>query len=237
MESAPEISVISLLLIGFALGLQHAVEADHLAAVSTIVSEKKDLLSATIVGGLWGVGHTLALLMVGAVVVILKVQISQTTETHLEGVVGVMLIALGINALRKPLMADKYHLHTHEHEGREHAHFHAHENGQRRAGHHRYSVRSILVGMVHGLAGSAGLMLLVVPATQTPATALGYIAVFGVGSIIGMAAMSFLFGLPVKFAAERLSSFRTGIQVTAGIFSFLLGGYIVYEKLVAVRNF
>ena len=233
MDGTTELSIITLLIIGFALGLQHAVEADHLAAVSTIVSEKNDLLSASAVGALWGVGHTLSLLIVGAIVVILKVQISQTTGTRLESVVGLMLIALGINALRKPFTADKYHLHAHNHGGREHVHFHAHDKGGNPKSHHRYSIRSVIVGMVHGLAGSAGLMVLIIPVAQTPATALSYIAVFGLGSIIGMAAMSFLFGLPVKFAAERLTFLRTGIQLTAGLFSFILGGYIVYEKLLA----
>ena len=89
------------MLIGFLLGLQHAVEADHLAAVSTIVSEKKSLWSASIVGGLWGLGHTLSLLLAGGLVIFFKLQISETTEARLEAIVGIMLVILGINALRK----------------------------------------------------------------------------------------------------------------------------------------
>src|SRR5687768_9074758 len=101
MELTPQLSTLSVLLIGFVLGLQHAIEADHLAAVSTIVSEKKSLISASLVGGLWGVGHTIALFGVGILVISLKLQISESAESNLEAMVGGMLILLGANALRK----------------------------------------------------------------------------------------------------------------------------------------
>src|SRR3954462_15748701 len=101
MEISPQLSTFSVLMIGFVLGLQHATEADHLAAVSTIVSEKKNLLTASIVGGLWGVGHTISLFAVGILVIFLKLQISESIEAKLEACVGGMLILLGLNALRK----------------------------------------------------------------------------------------------------------------------------------------
>ena len=100
MELTPQLSTFSVLLIGFVLGLQHAIEADHLAAVSTIVSEKKNLWTASLVGGMWGVGHTISLFVVGALVIFLKLQISDSVETKLEAIVGGMLILLGLNALR-----------------------------------------------------------------------------------------------------------------------------------------
>ena len=96
MEISSELSTFSILLIGFVLGLRHATEADHLAAVSTIVSEKKSLFTASIVGGLWGVGHTISLFLVGLLVIFLKLQISESVETKLEAVVGVMLVLLGL---------------------------------------------------------------------------------------------------------------------------------------------
>ena len=117
MEITPEPTTYSILFLGFVLGLRHATEADHLAAVSTIVSEKKGLMSASIVGGLWGVGHTIALFAVGLVVILLKLQISESLEAKLESVVGVMLVILGINAIRKILTSKKIHAHTHEHGG------------------------------------------------------------------------------------------------------------------------
>lgn len=232
MELTPEVTTVSVLLIGFVLGLQHAVEADHLAAVSTIVSEKKSLLTASIVGGMWGLGHTTALFAVGVLVIFLKLKISETIEARLEAVVGGMLILLGINALRKLFTAEKIHVHAHSHGEREHLHIHAHETEMAEASHHRFSPRSILVGMVHGLAGSAALMLLVVPTIASPAVALLYILIFGIGSIGGMMAMSLLIGLPVHFTANRFEFLNRGIRLAAGVFSFGLGAFIVYEKLV-----
>ena len=230
MELTGELSTISILLIGFALGLQHAVEADHLAAVSTIVSEKKSLLTASVVGGFWGLGHTIALFVVGALVVFLKLQISETTEARLETMVGVMLMLLGSNAIRKLFSAETVHIHKHEHDGREHIHIHSHE-ADSESSHHRFSPRSILIGVVHGLAGSAALMLLILPVIPSPTVALLYIVIFGIGSIGGMMAMSILIGLPFHFTAGRFNALNSAIRLTAGVFSLCLGIWIVYEKL------
>jgi len=230
VEIDPQLSTSSVLLIGFLLGLQHAVEADHLAAVSTIVSEKKSLFSASIVGGLWGLGHTISLFAVGVVVIFLKLQISEIAETRLEAVVGVMLIILGLNALRKLFSSEKIHVHTHEHGTREHIHIHTHGD-EPQPFHHRFSVRSVLIGMVHGLVGSAALMLLVVPTIASPYLALAYILIFGIGSIGGMMAMSFLIGLPMYFTAKRFGIVNRGIRFCAGVFSLVLGGVMIYERL------
>jgi high-affinity nickel permease len=232
MEISPEISTLGILMIGFALGLQHAIEADHLAAVSTIVSEKKSLVSASLVGGLWGVGHTISLFVVGALVIFLKLQISKTTEAKLESIVGVMLIVLGINALRKLFKAETVHVHKHEHGKREHVHIHTHNKGKAES-HHRFSFRSVLIGMVHGLAGSAALMLFIVPTIGSPLLALSYILVFGIGSIGGMMAMSFLIGLPMHFTFNKFAMLNKGLRLIAGCFSLILGGFIVSEKLLA----
>src|SRR5688572_32758491 len=113
MEITSETSAVAVLAIGFLLGLQHAVEADHLAAVSTIVAEKKSLFTASLVGGLWGVGHTISLFAIGAVVIFLKLQISDDAKTRMEAIVGGMLILLGINALRKLARAQTIHVHAH----------------------------------------------------------------------------------------------------------------------------
>ncbi len=234
MEITPEISTLSVLLIGFLLGLQHAVEADHLAAVSTMVSEKKNLFAASIIGGLWGLGHTISLFAVGLVVIFLKLQISETVEARLEAIVGGMLVLLGLNALRKLFSAKEIHVHAHDHGKREHLHFHEHGEKVEEASHHRFSPRSIVIGMVHGLAGSAALMLLVVPTITTPALAMLYILIFGVGSIGGMMLMSLLIGLPIHFTANRFEILNKTIRFGAGVFSLGLGTYIIYEKLVVV---
>ena len=233
MDINPQLSTFSVLVIGFVLGLQHATEADHLAAVSTIVSEKKNLFTASLVGGLWGLGHTISLFAVGALVILFKFQISESLEAKLEAAVGAMLILLGINALRKLSQASKVHVHSHEHDGHKHVHIHTHEKGTAEVSHHRLSPRSVIVGMVHGLAGSAALMLLVVPTISSSFVALLYILIFGIGSIGGMVAMSFLIGLPFHFTAGRFNVLNRGIRLIAGIFSLGLGLTIVYEKLVA----
>ena len=232
MELTPQLSTFSVLLIGFVLGLQHAIEGDHLAAVSTIVSEKKNLWTASIVGGMWGLGHTISLFVVGALVIFLKLQISESVEMKLEAIVGGMLILLGLNALRKLFAAEKIHVHAHEHGEREHVHIHSHSSERTESSHHRFSPRSIAIGMVHDLAGSAALMLLVVPTIESPAVAMAYILIFGIGSIGGMMAMSFLIGLPIHFTANRFDFLNKGIRFCAGVFSLVLGGLIVYEKLL-----
>ena len=233
MELNSEISTFSILTVGFLLGLRHATEADHLAAVSTIVSEKKSLFTASIVGGLWGLGHTISLFVVGLVVIFLKLQISESVEAKLEACVGVMLVILGINALRKLFTSEKVHVHSHDHGTREHLHFHTHQDENSEAGHHRFSPRSVVIGMVHGLAGSAALMLIIVPTIPSPAVAIGYILIFGLGSIGGMMVMSLLIGLPFHFTANRFEILNKGIRLCAGVFSFGLGLSIIYEKLLS----
>jgi sulfite exporter TauE/SafE len=221
MQLSPELSTFTVLAIGFVLGLQHATEADHLAAVSTIVSEKKNLFTASIIGGLWGI-----------LVIFLKLQISESVEAKLEACVGLMLVILGLNALRKLLQAKKIHFHTHEHGAHVHTHIHTHEDETVERSHHRFSPRSVVIGMVHGLAGSAALMLLVVPTIPSPWVALLYILVFGVGSIGGMMAMSFLIGLPFHFTVTRFDLLNKVIRLCAGVFSLGLGFSIIYEKLL-----
>lgn len=233
METTTEISTVSVLVLGFVLGLRHATEADHLAAVSTIVSEKKNLFTASVVGGLWGIGHTISLFAVGLLVILLKLQISETVENRLEAVVGVMLVLLGLNAFRKLFQAEKVHFHTHEHGGHAHTHVHTHNVESKEESHHRFSPRSLVVGMVHGLAGSAALMLMVVPTISSPLLAMVYILIFGIGSIGGMMLMSLLIGLPFHFTAGRFAKLNSIIRFCAGIFSVGLGVSIIYERLVS----
>ena len=233
MELAPGLSTFSVLIIGFVLGLRHATEADHLAAVSTIVSEKKNLFTASIVGGLWGVGHTISLFAVGLIVIFLKFQISASVEAKLEAGVGLMLVILGANALRKLFQSEKIHAHAHEHDGHAHTHIHTHKAELSEKSHHRFSPRSVVVGMVHGLAGSAALMLLIVPTIQSPLVAVSYILIFGVGSIGGMMVMSVVVGLPFHFTANRFDVLNKAIRLCAGVFSLGLGFSIIYEKLLA----
>jgi ABC-type nickel/cobalt efflux system permease component RcnA len=227
-------TVFAVLGFGFLRGLSHAVEADHMAAVSTIVAERKSLWSSTFIGGLWGLGHTISLFVAGIFVLLMNFQISEQTERVLEFGVGVMLTLLGLNVLRKLLKGGRLHFHTHEHGAREHAHPHIHvlENEHESGSHHglRFSPRALVIGMIHGLAGSAALMLLVIPLIESKTVGLLYILVFGAGSIGGMMLMSFLVGLPFHFTAARFNRFNYVLQSIAGLVSLALGLMIIYEK-------
>jgi ABC-type nickel/cobalt efflux system permease component RcnA len=236
------ISTISILFFGFVLGLKHAVEADHLAAVSTIVTERKSLLSSIIVGGIWGLGHTISLFAAGVFVLLLDFQISERVEGFLELGVGIMLIFLGLNVMRKILRGGTLHFHTHAHGGHTHAHPHIHEHARSANDephshaephtHHESSLspRPLIIGLVHGLAGSAGLMLIVLPTIQTRYLGLLYIIIFGIGSIGGMMLMSFLVSLPLRLTALRFSRINALLRCLASLASIGLGLWIVYEK-------
>jgi hypothetical protein len=227
------LSSASVLSLGFVLGLKHAVEADHLAAVSTIVSERKSILSSTLVGGLWGVGHTISLLVAGIVVLLLHFEISGRTALALEFCVGLMLVALGANALRKLARGGHLHLHAHQHGGRAHIHPHVHDGSSETDPHThhglRLGARPLVVGMIHGLAGSAALMLMVLSTISSPLIGLLYIVVFGVGSIGGMMLMSALVGLPVYLTAARFNRANLVVRGMAGLFSLSFGLLMVYE--------
>ena len=227
-------STAGILFFGFFTGLWHAREADHLAAVSTIVTERKSLWSAAIVGGIWGLGHTISLILAGIFVLLLNFEITEQTERILEFCVGVMLILLGLNVLRKLFQGGHLHFHAHEHGERVHAHPHLHERAEAKEPHTHhgfsFSPRALIVGMVHGLAGSAAVMLLLLPTIESRPLGLLYIAVFGVGSIGGMMLMSFLVGLPFHFTAARFNRFNYLLQGVAGLISVGIGIFIIYEK-------
>ena len=227
-------STLAILGFGFLLGLKHATEADHLAAVGTIVSERKSLWSSALVGGLWGLGHTISLFIAGVFVLLLNFQITEKTERILEFCVGIMLLVLGLNVLRKLLKGGQLHFHTHEHAHHEHAHphIHAHANADEKSTHHgfKFNPRALIIGMVHGLAGSAALMLLLIPTIDSKTVGLLYIIVFGIGSIGGMMLMSFLVGLPFHLTATKFNRFNYILQSIAGLISIGLGLFIIYEK-------
>ena len=227
-------STFAILAFGFLIGLKHATEADHLAAVSTMVSERKSIWSSAIIGGIWGLGHTISLFVAGVFVLLLNFQISERTERFLEFSVGAMLLILGLNVLRKLIRGGNLHFHAHDHGGHGHAHPHIHKQAHADEAntHHgfKFSPRALLIGMVHGLAGSAALMLIVIPTIESKTVGLLYIIVFGIGSISGMMLMSFLVALPFHLTASRFNRFNYILQGIAGLVSVGLGLYIIYEK-------
>lgn len=232
-EPTSSLSTLSVLTLGLILGLKHAIEADHLAAVTTIVTERKSLWSSTIVGGLWGIGHTIPIVVVGLIVILLRIEIKAYVGLSLEFCVGLMLIALGANALWKVARNQQLHLHVHEHGGHAHAHphFHAEADTSEAHTHHNFklNLRPLLIGVLHGLAGSAALVPLVVAEIRSPFVGLFYMFVFGLGSIGGMMLMSLLVGLPLHLTAARFTRFNTALRLAAGVFSFGFGLLMVYQ--------
>jgi hypothetical protein len=209
------VSLDSLLVLGFLLGLRHAIEADHLAAISTIVSERRSLLSSSLVGAFWGLGHTLALLIAGVGVVLLRYQLTDRMAHGLELCVGIMLVVLGANVLRALVRRGGSHTH-------DHGTFAPHS-------HSWLVARPLLVGMVHGLAGSAPLLLLTLTVVSSPLAAFSYIAVFGVGSTMGMIIMSSLVSMPALLTAQFARG-NLALRGLSGLLSVGLGLFIVFEN-------
>ena len=226
-------TALGLLAVGFVLGLRHALDVDHLAAVSTIVSQRRSLWSSSLVGAVWGLGHTASLLAVGVLVIGLHTAIPPAVAQTLELGVAVMLIGLGANLLRTVLRGDTIHHHAHTHDGHHHVHPHVHPvgSGGDVAHHHVLGAgrRPFLVGLMHGLAGSAGLMLVVLATIPSPGFAVAYLVVFGVGSIGGMVAMSALLGVPLLLASTRFARAGLVVQGAAALGSIAVGVLLAWE--------
>lgn len=234
--------VIALLGLGLVFGLKHATEVDHVVAVSTIVSEHRSVWRSALVGGLWGAGHTAALLVVGVCLLVFRLPMPPSLASGLEFAVALMIISLGVLTVVRVLRkrAD-VHIHRHTHDGQSHVHIHFHEQGtehESAAPHtpapHSHAVSRIglkpaLVGAMHGLAGSAGLTLLVLTQIKSVGLGLVYLGVFGLGSTLGMLLMSGLIGLPFVFSGKRFSNINYGLQTAAGCLSIAFGLWYAYQ--------
>jgi ABC-type nickel/cobalt efflux system permease component RcnA len=209
--------------LGFALGLRHALDVDHLAAVSTIVSERRGLWRSSLVGVVWGIGHTTSLLVVAIGVIGLHAEIPPRLGQCLELGVALMLVGLGARLLHAVLRGDAIHAHVHAHAGRAHVHPHHHVRGVADHDHGPSHRRPFLVGLVHGLAGSGGLMLAVVATIPDPLLAVTYVVIFGLGSIGGMAVTSTLFALPSRLAAGRVAGADRWLRAGAAVASVAIG--------------
>jgi ABC-type nickel/cobalt efflux system permease component RcnA len=226
-------SITAALTLGFILGLRHALDPDHLVAVSTIVSEHKSVARSSLVGTFWGLGHTASLLAISVVILLLRTSIPKQASVWMELPVALMLIVLGINTLWRTLRERGWQVHTHVHshsEGAPHSHIHLHAHDEHTHRHHllRVGRRPFLVGMVHGVAGSAAITLAVVATIPSIAIGLIYIAIFGIGSIGGMVLMSAMIGLPFALTARRFSVLNGGIRLLAGLFSMVFGLWLAW---------
>jgi len=235
--------VLALLGLGLVFGLKHATEVDHVVAVSTIVSEHRNVFRSALVGGLWGVGHTAALLFVGVVVLLFRAAIPAQMANWLEFGVALMIIGLGVLALTRALQRrSDFHLHKHTHDGQAHVHVHFHEtptqHDQAQSTRHTHAISSIgikpvLVGTMHGLAGSGAITLLVLTQIESPWVGMVYLAVFGIGSIVGMLIMSGLIGLPFAMTSRNLTGLHHRLQAAAAGLSIAFGLWYAYQTGLA----
>lgn len=239
LENLGSLSMLAVLSIGLVFGLKHATEVDHVVAVSTIVSQHRNVFHSALVGALWGIGHTVSLLVIGVIVLSLRVAIPERVSGWLELGVAIMIVCLGISALRRALRkSGEVHVHQHSHDGLSHTHVHFHENETKHepASHSQHSHivsrlgwKPILIGMMHGLAGSGALTLLVLTQISSPWIGFLYVATFGLGSIVGMLLMSGIIGLPFALASTKLTHLHQGIQTLAAVLSICFGIWYAYE--------
>jgi len=238
-EELRALNTFAVLGIGLLFGLKHATEVDHVVAVSTIVTQQRNVLRSALVGALWGAGHTASLLIVGIIVLALRIAIPESVSNWLEFGVALMIIGLGTAALWRSLRRrNDLHVHEHSHDGMSHVHVHFHELETRhktqRKHNHTVSVigvKPVLIGMMHGLAGSGALTLLVLTQINSPWLGLLYLAVFGFGSVVGMILMSGLIGLPFALTARNLTSVHYRMQMAAAVVSIVFGLWYAYEVL------
>ena len=230
-------SIGATLLLGMLLGMRHALDADHLAAVATLVTRSRSLSHTLWQGVAWGTGHTLTLLLCGGTVLVLGLVLPERAALGLELAVGVMLVVLGGEVLYR-LRRGRVHFHAHRHaDGAKHFHAHAHQGESRqhdpdRHQHgHGFPLRALVVGMVHGMAGSAALILLTLETLRTPALGLAYIALFGVGSIAGMAALSAVIAIPMRLTSQHLGRTYQGLSALVGLGTVLLGCYVTLRSV------
>lgn len=216
-------NIINTIIIGFGFGVRHALEADHIAAVSTFASRTSSYRKSILTGIFWGLGHTLIFIIVGFFVLILNFRISEQVSRILELCVGIMLVFLGV---RTVLTANKKHTHAHEHQIGKHTHSHFHSEEP------RSYWSSFFVGSVHGLAGSGSFMLVILSNIQSYLQGFLYIFVFGLGSLGAMALMSFIISIPSVVGSRSHNRLEHYIRISAGILSAFLGLYILYEILI-----
>ena len=228
--------MVSFLILGFLIGMSHALEADHLAAVGALATSGRSTPRKLVfLGASWGMGHTTTLFILSSLVLVFGYVLSDRLAAGMEFAVGAMLILLGIHVIWK-MRRSKIHFHVHQHgDGKQHLHAHSHaetslEHQKDPHKHkHGFSLRAYLVGLAHGAAGSAGLIALTAAATQNVATALAYVLVFGVGSIIGMALLTYAISWPMRFSEKTAGRLFTIVQGAVASLAIFIGISVMIE--------
>jgi ABC-type nickel/cobalt efflux system permease component RcnA len=251
-------NLLTVIGVGFLLGIRHATDPDHVIAVTTIVSRQRSIRHAGLIGILWGVGHTITILLVGAAIILFNLAIPPRIGLAMELAVGLMLILLGVLNLtgvtqwitHRFTPAQRHegiihsHVHTHAHGGEAHAHIHGHnpevhlhldqgpesalQKALARVGLYQL-LRPLAIGIVHGLAGSAAVALLVLTTIRDPQWAIVYLLVFGVGTIAGMMLITMMIGVPFAYTGRRFERFNRGLGIASGLVSVAFGLFVTFQ--------
>jgi ABC-type nickel/cobalt efflux system permease component RcnA len=251
-------TLLSILLLGFFLGMRHATDADHVIAITTIVSRQRNVGGAALTGIFWGIGHTLTLVVVGGAIILFGFVIPERLGLSFEFCVALMLIFLGalnLRAIKRGIQEataavtrDKEHAsHAHPHQHGDYVHEHSHGHAPGKHGHAENAVppaqldrlfgrlgiyrtlRPVVIGVLHGLAGSAAVALLVLPIIRDPLWAMAYLLVFGVGTIAGMMLITAAIAVPITYTANRFQLLNRYLGATAGVLSMAFGFFLVYQ--------
>lgn len=251
-------TLFSILLLGFFLGMRHATDSDHVVAVTTIVGRQRSISDAALTGIFWGIGHSLTLLVVGGAIILFGLVIPARLGLSLEFCVALMLILLGAINLRATMRSlrnasavavgegDHANRHEYSHQHGDYVHTHSHGHDAESHGHAADAVppakldrwfgrlriyqmlRPVVIGIVHGLAGSAAVALLVLPIIRNPAWAMAYLLIFGVGTIAGMMLITAAIAVPITYTA-RFHFLHRHLGTAAGVLSLCFGFFLVYQ--------
>ncbi len=235
--------MVSPLVFGFVLGLQHAFEPDHLAAISSLIADKTGVRRLTGHGIVWGLGHLLTLAFVGGLLLFGKMQLDAKITGTLTLAAGAMLVALGLNVFYR-LLRDRIHFHAHDHAAEDKRHFHAHSHRTEALPHrqsphdhdHTRLLRPLAVGVMHGLAGSGAMAVLAATTAGSTVGGIVFLLLFGLGSVFGMGAMSVFLAVPLTLTAGTLTLANRCLQAGAGVFSLLVGATVIAGSLDRVLS-
>src|SRR5579863_4923621 len=246
-------AVFAVMLLGFFLGMRHATDPDHVVAVTTIVSRERTMMHATLIGALWGLGHTFTILAVGSAIILFKITIPPRIGLSMELCVGLMLILLGVLNLTGVLRRAMEWITVRSHGPRAHSHVmygrfmvHTHGEAAESISTDSFSIlgwtpqwwkklglfhilRPLVVGIVHGLAGSAAVALLVLTTISRPSWAIGYLLIFGLGTVAGMMLITAAIALPFAYSMQHFVRLNRGLAMASGLVSVVFGLFLCYQ--------
>ncbi len=229
---------LSIMMLGFLIGMRHALEADHVAAVASLATQSSSIRQTVRQGMSWGLGHTITLFLFGTISLLIDDVIPEDFAAGLEFAVGIMLILLGMDVLWR-IYKKRVHFHIHQHaDGYPHFHAHSHQGEAEnvRSSHQHvhpevFPKRALIIGLIHGMAGSAALIILTINTVQSFYMGILYMLLFGIGSISGMAILSLAIAVPLRYSAEGLSWVFNGLQYMIALSTIFLGTLTSYRYL------